>query len=83
MKELEEIAKEKGCKASQLALAWLLSRGDDIVPIPGTKRRKYLQENIHALDIELTTEDMNKMEGIARNIVGDRYPEMMMRYINL
>ncbi len=83
VKELEEIAKEKGCKASQLALAWLLSRGDDIVPIPGTKRRKYLQENIHALDIELTTEDMNKVEGIARNIVGDRYPEMMMRYINL
>ncbi len=83
VKELEELAKEKGCKASQLALAWLLSRGNDIVPIPGTKRRKYLQENIHALDIKLTKEDMNKMEGIAGNIVGDRYPEMMMRRLNL
>lgn len=81
VKELEEIAKEKGCKASQLALAWLLARGNDIVPIPGTRRRKYLQENVHALDIELTTGDMNRMEGIAGNILGDRYPKMGMRDI--
>ncbi|MFC1951423.1 aldo/keto reductase [Chloroflexota bacterium] len=83
VKELGELAEEKGCKVSQLALAWLLSRGNDIVPIPGTKRRKYLQENIHALDIKLTKEDINKIEGIAGNIAGDRYPEHAMRRLNL
>ncbi|MFC1903055.1 aldo/keto reductase [Chloroflexota bacterium] len=82
-KELEEIARENGCKASQIALAWLFSQGDDIIPIPGTKRRKYLHENIQALDIELTAKDMTRMEGIAGRIVGERYPETMMRYINL
>jgi len=75
VKELEEIAEEKGCKASQLALAWLLARGDDIVPIPGTKRRRYLQENINAVNIEVTAEDMRRMNKISRNFVGDRYNE--------
>lgn len=83
LKELEKIAKEKRCKASQIALAWLLARGDDIIPISGTKHRKYLQENVQALDIELTTEDMNRMEGIAGQILGDRYPPMAMRKVNL
>ena len=68
MNELEEIAKEKSCTASQVALAWLLSRGDDIVPIPGTKHRKYLQENVRAVDIEFTAEDMNRLTEIAENI---------------
>ena len=72
MKVVEEIAQEKGCKASQIALAWLLSRGDDIVPIPGTKHRKYLQENALAIDIKLATEEMNRLEGIAGSISGDR-----------
>jgi aryl-alcohol dehydrogenase-like predicted oxidoreductase len=83
LKELEEAAKKKGCKASQLALAWVLAQGDDIVPIPGTKRRKYLQENVQAVDIELTSEDMGRIDGIARNIVGNRYLEASMPGINL
>jgi aryl-alcohol dehydrogenase-like predicted oxidoreductase len=80
--ELEEIAKEKRCTASQIALAWLLSRGDDIVPIPGTKHRKYLQENVRAVDIELAAEDMNRLTEIAENILGARHPEQAMRRID-
>src|ERR1700690_2362722 len=54
VRQVEEIANEKGCKPAQLALAWVLAQGDDIVPIPGTKRRKYLEENVAALDVHLT-----------------------------
>ena len=54
VRQVEEIAKEKGCKPSQLALAWVLAQGDDIVPIPGTKRRKYLEENVAALEVQLS-----------------------------
>jgi len=83
VKVLEQIAKEKGRTPSQLALAWVLAQGDDIVPIPGTKRRKYLQENVQAIDIQLTAKDIERMDSIARDIVGGRYPEAFMRYINL
>ncbi|MFC1980374.1 aldo/keto reductase [Chloroflexota bacterium] len=79
--ELEDIAKGKGCKTSQIALVWLLAMGDDIVPIPGTKRRMHLQENVDAIDIKLTTEDMSRLEGIAGNILGERYPAQLMRSI--
>src|SRR5437588_6945251 len=58
VRRVEEIAKEKGCTASQLALAWVLAQGDDIVPIPGTKRRKYLEENVAALEVKLTAGDL-------------------------
>jgi len=57
--QVAEIAKAKGCKPSQLALAWVLAQGDDIVPIPGTKRRRYLEENVGAIDIKLTAEDLD------------------------
>jgi len=83
MKEIERIAGEKGCKASQLALAWLLAQGDDVVPIPGTKRRKYLQENVQAIDIKLTFEEVNRISGIAQNLVGNRYSDESMRMVNL
>ena len=83
VKVLEQIAKEKGCTPSQLGLAWVLAQGDDIVPIPGTKRRKYLQENVQAVDIQLTAKDIERMDSIARDTVGGRYPEAFMRHINL
>lgn len=69
--ELEQIAKEKGAAASQIALAWVIMQGDDIVPIPGTKRRRYLHENIKALKITLTEEDLRRIDTISSQIVGD------------
>src|SRR4029077_12667939 len=64
VRRVEEIAKEKGCKPSQLALAWVLAQGEDIVPIPGTKRRVYLEENIKAVEIDLTAEDLRRIEEV-------------------
>ncbi|MDT5121092.1 MAG: hypothetical protein QOC96_574 [Acidobacteriota bacterium] len=81
---LEEMAKEKGCTPAQLALAWVLAQGDDIVPIPGTKRRRYLEQNVAALDVELTQEDRQRIEEVAPKGVasGTRYPEEAMRAVN-
>jgi len=81
IENIEKIAAARGCTPAQLTLSWLLSRGNDIVPIPGTKRRKYLQENIGALEIHLEQEDLDRIEeiappGIAR---GSRYPEAGMK----
>ena len=75
---VEELAEDKGRTPSQIALAWVLGRGDDIVPIPGTKRRSYLEENAGAVEVELTDEDLEQLEqafpqGAA---AGDRYPDM-------
>jgi aryl-alcohol dehydrogenase-like predicted oxidoreductase len=80
---VQEIATERGCKPSQLALAWVLAQGEDIVPIPGTKRRNYLEENVGALDVKLTREDLLRLNktlppGAA---VGARYPEQMMKVV--
>lgn len=85
VKEIREIAKDKGCTPSQLALAWVLAQGADIVPIPGTKRRSYLEENISALDLRLTQEDLQRIEKIAPRDVaaGSRYPEAGMRLVNV
>ena len=73
-----EIAEEKGVSSSQLALAWVLHRGEDIVPIPGTKRRPYLEENLAASEIELTSEDLERIDAAAPAgaAAGDRYPDM-------
>jgi aryl-alcohol dehydrogenase-like predicted oxidoreductase len=81
---VREIAAEKGATPGQLALAWLLVRGDDIVPIPGTKRRTYLEENAGAVDITLTGEDLRRIEeAIPRgSAAGERYSEQMMRTVN-
>jgi aryl-alcohol dehydrogenase-like predicted oxidoreductase len=76
--EVEALAAEKGVTPSQLALAWVLSRGDDIVPIPGTKRRTYLEENAAAVEIELTQEEIERLERAfpVGATAGDRYPDM-------
>jgi aryl-alcohol dehydrogenase-like predicted oxidoreductase len=78
---IEEMARDKGCTPSQLALAWLLAQGEDIVPIPGTKRRKYLEENVAAADVRLSANDLERIEEVAPKGVasGSRYPEGMMR----
>ncbi|MGB0106829.1 MAG: aldo/keto reductase, partial [Candidatus Sulfotelmatobacter sp.] len=84
VRRVEQIAKEKGCKPSQLALAWVLARDKNIVPIPGTKRRKYLQENVAAIDVKLTKEDLRRIEEIFPTgaAAGERYPEHMMKTVN-
>jgi aryl-alcohol dehydrogenase-like predicted oxidoreductase len=85
VEEVERIAKAKGATASQVALAWLLAQGQDIVPIPGTKRRAYLDENLGALDIKLASEDLDRLEEIFQvgAAAGTRYPEEGMRRLNL
>lgn len=81
--KIEEMAEEKGCRPAQLALAWLLAQGEDIVPIPGTKRIKYLDENIGALEVELSEQDLEQINEMAPKgaASGDRYPDM--RSVNL
>ena len=82
-KGVVEMAKERGCTAAQLALAWVLARGEDIIPIPGTKRRKWLEENIAALEVTLTAGDLQRLEAIAPKGVafGERYGEAMMTFM--
>jgi aryl-alcohol dehydrogenase-like predicted oxidoreductase len=82
--EVQAIAQEKKCEPSQLALAWVLAQGDDIVPIPGTKRRKYLEENVAAVDLQLTADDLRRLNGIFPSgaAAGLRYPEHMMNLVN-
>jgi aryl-alcohol dehydrogenase-like predicted oxidoreductase len=84
LRRIEEIAREKSCKPSQLALAWVLARGQDIVPIPGTKHRKFLEDNVAAVDLKLTAEDLRRIEEIFPSGVaaGERYPEHMMAIVN-
>jgi aryl-alcohol dehydrogenase-like predicted oxidoreductase len=84
VKRLEEIAAGKKCRPSQLALAWLLARGQDVFPIPGTKRVERLEENAVALDLKLSVEDIARLDaafpaGAAR---GARYPEQAMKAVN-
>jgi aryl-alcohol dehydrogenase-like predicted oxidoreductase len=81
---VKEIADEKGITPGQLALAWLLHQGEDIVPIPGTKRREYLEENVRAVDIELTEEDLSRIEEAAPvgAAAGERYTEEQMQTVN-
>ena len=80
---VEEIAKEKGCQPSQLAIAWVLAQSDHIVPIPGTKRRKYLEENVAALDVKLTAEELRRLEKVLPSgaAAGNRYPDHVMALV--
>ena len=80
---VDEIAREKKCTPAQLALAWVLAQGEDIVPIPGTKRRKYLQENLGALDVRLTSDDLARIDAVAPKgaAAGPRYPKAMMELV--
>jgi len=84
VRRVEEIAKEKRCKPSQLALAWVLAQDKNIVPIPGTKRRKYLEENIAAIDVKLTAKDLQRIDEIFPTgaAAGLRYPDHMMSTVN-
>ena len=84
VERIRAFAAAKGCTPAQLVLAWLLAQGADIVPIPGTKRRRYLEENVGALDIHLTPEELGKLDTILPPgaVAGPRYPERGMRAIN-
>jgi aryl-alcohol dehydrogenase-like predicted oxidoreductase len=82
VKELEDIAKSKDCKTSQVALAWLRAQGDDIFPIPGTKRRTYLKENIESLKIELSPDDLEKIDKVAKLVQGNRKNDAGMELVN-
>ena len=84
VRRVEEIAKEKGCKPSQLALAWVMAQGNDIVPIPGTKRRKYLEENVAASAVGLNEKDLRRINEVfpRDSAAGARYPEHMMALLN-
>ena len=84
VREVEKSALDKGCKPSQLALAWVMAQGEDIVPIPGTKRRKYLEENAAAAEIELSADDLARLDEVFPKdaAAGQRYPEHMMALVN-
>ena len=79
---LEQIAKEKSCTASQIALAWLFEQGKDIFPIPGTKRRKYLLENIHSVEIQLCKDELDRINILAKQMKGQRKSESAMKLVN-
>lgn len=80
----DEFARSKGCTAAQLALAWVLAQGEDMIPIPGTKRRKYLEENLGALEVSLSADDLDLMDDILVKFpqIGARYGEGAMKLVN-
>ena len=84
VEEVEAMAKEKGCTTAQLALAWVLAKGEDIVPIPGTKHVRYLDDNIGALDVKLTGEDLERLDAILPPgaAAGERYHARGMEAVN-
>ena len=81
--QLEEMARAKGCSAPQLALAWLLAKGSDIVPIPGTKRRRYLEDNAEAADTVLTPREVTDLDQAfpVGSAAGERYPAASMKLL--
>ncbi|RKH52547.1 aldo/keto reductase [Corallococcus sp. AB049A] len=83
VEHIDRLARQKQCTPAQLALAWVLSRGQDVVPIPGTKRRKYLDDNLGAVDVKLTEKDLADIEAIAPPGVasGERYPTAMQGFL--
>ena len=82
--KVQEIAREKNCTPSQLALAWVLAQGKDIIPIPGTKHVRYLEDNVGALNVQLSSEDLLRLEEVFPHgaAAGPRYPEQMMHLVN-
>ena len=82
--DFAELSQVKNCTPAQLALAWVLAQGDDIIPIPGTKKRKYLEENAAAVDITLTNEDLQDIKELLHKYpdVGERYGEGSMKLVN-
>ncbi len=85
LRPLLEMAAAKGCSPAQLALAWLLAQGDDVVPIPGTKRRSHLRENLAALDVRLSPEETRRLAGAIddKHVAGTRYPQAQMATLGL
>jgi aryl-alcohol dehydrogenase-like predicted oxidoreductase len=81
--KVAEIAEEKGITPAQLALAWVLAQGEDLVPIPGTKRREYLEQNACAVDVELTAEDLARIDAQLPDVAGERYDEAGMAGVDL
>ena len=79
---VQTLASEKGCTPAQLALAWLLSRGDDIFPIPGSTKAERVEENAGAFDVRLTSDEVGSLEALAPSVAGERYPEGGMRAVN-
>lgn len=80
---VRRLADHKGCTAAQLALAWLLHQGEDVVPIPGTKRRTYLRENVSAVNVQLTAEDCAELaRELPAGAAGDRYPSQAMALLD-
>lgn len=84
VERVEQMAAQKGCSSAQLALAWVLAQGDDVVPIPGTKRRRYLEENTSAINVELTPADLDHLEELMPQgaVSGARYSEEGMRAVD-
>lgn len=84
VEQVRGLAEDKGCTPAQLALAWVIAQGDDIVPIPGTKRRRYLEENVGALEVRLTQEDLDRLDSIMPPgaASGTRYPDAAMKALN-
>jgi aryl-alcohol dehydrogenase-like predicted oxidoreductase len=82
VRKVEALAAARGVKPSQIALAWVLAQGDDIVPIPGTKRRKYLEENAAAVDLKLSAAELKELQVIFESVAGTRYPESQMHRVN-
>ena len=83
--KVEEIARDKGCTPSQAALAWVLAQGNDVVPIPGTRHVRYLEENVGALNVRLSRDDLQRIDAAFPKgaAVGERYAEAAMRAVNL
>ena len=82
VKAIGDMARAKGCTPAQLALAWVLARGDDVVPIPGTKRAKYLDDNLGALGVTLTPDELRRIDAVLPPVAGDRYPTASMKAID-
>lgn len=84
VEKVKVLAEQKNCTPSQLAIAWVLAQGEDIITIPGTKKVKYLEDNLAAVNVQLTAEELKAIDGIlpAGSAAGDRYPETFMRHLN-
>jgi aryl-alcohol dehydrogenase-like predicted oxidoreductase len=82
VKTVERLARDKGCTPAQLALAWLLSRGHDVIPIPGSTKAERVEENAGAVQVRLTAGDLAALDGIASSVAGERYAEGGMRAVN-
>jgi aryl-alcohol dehydrogenase-like predicted oxidoreductase len=75
VRQMQELARQRDCSPAQLVLAWVLARGDDIVPIPGTKRRTFLEENAHAVEIRLSKDEVDTLSALFDEVAGPRYSE--------